>query len=455
MQLLTVAFLAAAVISGIFAFIFIRELTATWNISPLEGIALNGGSANSNNDQGGENGDSQSPSLSAPDINLEVWDGGSRVNILMMGLDFRDWASGEGPPRTDTMILFTLDPIARTAGMMSIPRDLWVNIPGFDLGKINTAYQLGEAARLPGGGPGLAVRTVEEFLGIKINYYFQVDFGTFVDFIQAIDGVKVRLTSPIELDVIGKPIPLVLEPGIYTLSGDEALAFARARNTAGADFDRSQRQQQLILAIRDRLLIPVIQARLIGNAAELYQSFSGGIRTNITFDEAFKLGLLALDIDESNIQRGAITVPDHVTLAVSPDGLQILKPVTQNIRILRDEIFATVGQAGPATVGGDNTALIKAENAKVAVYNGTLISGLAGDTQDFLINQGVNVTVIDNAESALTTTIYDYTGKPYTIKYLVEVMGISKIHIFYVNDPDSEVDIEIVLGSDWSIPSSQ
>ena len=58
------------------------------------------------------------------------WDGTNRVSLLVMGLDYRDWQAGEGPPRTDTMILFTVDPINRTAGMLSIPRDLWVNIPG-------------------------------------------------------------------------------------------------------------------------------------------------------------------------------------------------------------------------------------------------------------------------------------------------------------------------------------
>ena len=94
----------------------------------------------------------------------EPWDGISRVNLLFMGLDFRDWEAGE-IPRTDTMILFTLDPLNRTAGIVSIPRDLWVNVPGFDYYKINTAYYLGEAYKMPGGGPETARKTVEELLG--------------------------------------------------------------------------------------------------------------------------------------------------------------------------------------------------------------------------------------------------------------------------------------------------
>ena len=90
--------------------------------------------------------DAQTPLQPVGGPTPEPWDGASRVTLLVMGLDYRDWLAGEGPPRTDSMILLTLDPLNRTAGMLSIPRDLWVTIPGgFDNNRINTAYSLGEA----------------------------------------------------------------------------------------------------------------------------------------------------------------------------------------------------------------------------------------------------------------------------------------------------------------------
>ena len=104
----------------------------------------------------------------------EAWDGKSRVNLLIMGLDSRDLEATA--PRTDSMILFTMDPVNLTAGMISIPRDLWVKIHGADYGKINTAYSIGEAYKLPGGGPALAAKTVEDLLGVPIQYYAQLDF---------------------------------------------------------------------------------------------------------------------------------------------------------------------------------------------------------------------------------------------------------------------------------------
>ena len=134
-----------------------------------------------------------------------------------MGLDYRDW-EGEGPSRTDTMMLLTLDPVSRTAGMLSIPRDLWVNVPGYDYGKINTAYYLGELYNLPGGGPGLAEQTVNELLGVDINYYAQIDFSAFENFIDQIGGIDVEVPYELTVDPIG-PGNTVTLPAGYAAPG--------------------------------------------------------------------------------------------------------------------------------------------------------------------------------------------------------------------------------------------
>ncbi|MEK6221789.1 MAG: LCP family protein, partial [Chloroflexota bacterium] len=387
----------------------------------------------------------------------EPWDGASRVTVLMLGLDFRDWEANSGPPRSDTMILFTIDPVTRTAGILSVPRDLWVNVPGFGYGKINTAYQNGEGSRYPdGGGAGLAIRTVEEFLGINIDYYIRVDFQAFVDFIDLIGGIKIENKSDevIKIKIMHKETSVKLQPGKrYTLPGDHALAYARLRSTAGGDFDRSNRQQEVILAIRNQLLRPDVQPMLLANAFEIYQTLSYGIHTNLTPQEILKLGLLAQEISVENIKKGAITPPDHVTLDVSPDGLQILKPITSNIRILRDEIFTSSASLAPFVVSGDIKELMTIEAADIAVYNGTATAGLAGATQEYLVTNGVNVTTIDNADTISFTKIFLYSDKPYTVNYIMDLMKVPQNHFYYVNDPESIVDVEIVLGGDWIIPA--
>ncbi len=97
------------------------------------------------------------------------WDGTKRVTVLLLGLDYRDWQAGE-TPRSDSMILMTVDPLSKTAGMLSIPRDMWTIIPGYDYYKINTAYFIGESRNLPGEVRSLPGETVENFLGVPIDY---------------------------------------------------------------------------------------------------------------------------------------------------------------------------------------------------------------------------------------------------------------------------------------------
>jgi anionic cell wall polymer biosynthesis LytR-Cps2A-Psr (LCP) family protein len=114
--------------------------------------------------------------VALPEVELPAWDGASRINILFIGLDARDWAANEGPPRSDTMILFTIDPVTKTAGMLSIPRDLWVNIPGFGYSRINTAYSSGVGAQLPGGGPGLAMKRWSSCLAFLFTTMLKLTF---------------------------------------------------------------------------------------------------------------------------------------------------------------------------------------------------------------------------------------------------------------------------------------
>ena len=114
-------------------------------------------------------------------------------------------------------------------------------------------------------------------------------------------------------------------------------------------------------------------------------------------------------------------------------------------------MFAENTLFGPAATG-DIFSLMKAENAKVAVYNGSGIAGLAGSTQEYLLGQGLNVVEIGNFDYVPSTTIYDYTGNPYTVKFLIDLMGIKPARIFSRYDPTSPIDVAVVLGSDWAVP---
>ena len=379
------------------------------------------------------------------------WDGANRVTILVMGLDYRDW-EGEGPSRTDTMMLLTMDPVSRTAGILSIPRDLWVNIPGFDYGKINTAYYLGELYNLTGGGPGLAIQTVEDLFGIDINYYARVDFSAFENFIDEIGGIEVDVPYELSVDPIGPHNTVTLPQGVQKLDGATSLAYARNRETFGADFDRADRQQQVVMAMFDQIISLGNLPRLIANSPRIYNNLRSGVHTNLNLKETISLAWTVAQIPRENIKRGLIG-PNEVTISMSPDGMDILLPDMDAVRVVRDQVFATTeGVAPMATIYISNPEeLRQAENATVSVLNATTTAGLASETTTYLRDQGINVTETGNAEDKSdTTVIIDYTGKPYTVQYLVELLNIEANSIYSRYDPNSLVDIAILVGADWA-----
>jgi hypothetical protein len=229
------------------------------------------------------------------------------------------------------------------------------------------------------------------------------------------------------------------------------LAYARARGTEGGDFDRAQRQQQVILALRKRILKPEALAWIIPKAPEIYDEISEGIHTNISLNDAIKLVMLGMEIPSENIKRGAIST-EHVNLAKSPDGSQdILKPLPEQIRLLRDEIFASSNLASPYLTNSDPIEPMRAEEARITLLNGTYAEGLANLTEDYLKSQGAFVVSIGNAGEALPyTQVIDYTGNPYTMRYLVGLMNITPYNIVQDYNPDSEVDVVVILGADWA-----
>jgi LCP family protein required for cell wall assembly len=450
------AFLIAALLTAVLTFSAVRDFFAAWELTSLPGVPVS--SSEEETPQPGEAppiDDLEDPLQPVGGPTPEPWDGASRVTLLVMGLDYRDWEAGSGAPRTDTMMLLSLDPLTQTAGMLSIPRDLWVNIPGFEYGRINTAYSLGEQYDLPGGGPQLAMDTVEELLGVPVDYYAQIDFSAFVRFIDEIGGVKVDVKEPIEIDPLGDNNTKKLKPGRQTLPGDLALAYARARKNAGDDFGRAERQQQVILGIREQLLRFQMVPTLIAKSPVLYQELSAGIHTNLTLEQAAQLAWLAQQIPDEKIKRGVIAPPDMVLLAKTTEGDDVLKPIFDKIRVLRDEIFASAPPISPVTASMQPSELMKAEAAKISVLNGSSSAGLAARTMEFLQSEGANVTGTGNADRLYNqSTVIDYTGKPYTLKYLTELMAIDPNQIYSRYDPASQVDVVVTLGEDWAQSNS-
>ncbi len=394
-----------------------------------------------------------------PEKEYPTWDGGSRINILFVGLRGGESSEPGCPLCTDTLILLTVDPISKTAGMMSIPRDMWVNIPGFGYSRINTAWSLGKGSKLPGGGPGLAMKTVSHFIGVPVDYYVQVDFDTFVDVINLIGGVDVYNDERIVLDPVahGKDLPKVRITccGTRHMNGAIALAYARCRKESqgctDGDVGRAKRQQKVIFAIRDKVLNPQNFPNLFAQAPQLYNKFSEGIHTNMSLEDAMKLAVLVRDIPRESIKNGVIdnSMVSFGNVILGGQNASVMKPLPDKIRVLRDEIFTISGPLSPLAQG-DPVSLMQADGARVRILNGTSTQQLDERTANYLAQQGVQVTELGQTKAQGQTTIILYSPKLYAFRFLINTMGITRSpQIIIKSDPAQTVDIEIRLGSDW------
>jgi LCP family protein required for cell wall assembly len=253
----------------------------------------------------------------------EPWTGSDRVNVMLMGIDRRP-----GEPfvsRTDSMMLVSIDPSNKSASILSIPRDLYVVIPGRGRDRVNTAFVYGAAGNNPAGGAALAMQTVEYNLGVRINHYVLVDFSAVVQGIDALGGVEVDvpfvINDPTYPDMHYGYDPLFIPAGIQHLDGSTALKYARTRHVDN-DFGRAQRQQQLVLATRQKVLALGVSG-LLTRAPIIYQQLEQGIRTDLSLDQIMRLVTTAAAIPAENI-RNEVLDYEYVTGHTTETGSQVL-----------------------------------------------------------------------------------------------------------------------------------
>jgi polyisoprenyl-teichoic acid--peptidoglycan teichoic acid transferase len=273
-------------------------------------------------------------------IVLAPWDGQSRFTILAMGLDRRPGENGLAY-RTDTMMLISIDPISDSIGILSIPRDLYVEVPGYNqLQRVNSPMVLGELQQ-PGYGPRLAMQTVQYNLGIRVHEFAVVDFNAVITVVDAIGGIDID----VPYDVIDYQMPdmyygydpLIVRAGLQHMNGYTALRYARTRH-GDSDFQRAERQQQVIYAIRDQVMNFNMLPQLIINAPGMLSQLSENVYTGLTVDQIIQLALYAKDIPSENIRTGVID-GRYIMPYTTPQGASVLVPNRSMLGELLIEVF--------------------------------------------------------------------------------------------------------------------
>jgi len=373
--------------------------------------------------------------------------GGRRINVLVMGLDRRP-REGDILTRTDTMMVVTIDPSTKTAGILGIPRDMYVEIPNEDGSyfeeRINTALEYGELYNYAGGGRQLAQDTILKNLGIKIDYYVIIDFQGFEEVIDGLGGIDIDVPEALydptysETELPGDYFPLDFEPGLQHMDGEHALGYARSRYNS-SDLDRIQRQQRVIFATMDKAL----SLDVLPNALDLWKKYQHTIDTDINDVKVLGFAKLAADIPPERMS--ALSLGPCTTPWMTPTGMSVLLPSKEGCQKIVDALFL------------DQELL--AENAVVEVRDGSG-NDITETAVDLLTNLGFpqgSVIASDPPDVEVAKTeIIDYTGNPVSTGKIADWLGVPPTAVRAATPADAglrttDADIVVVLGADADV----
>lgn len=354
-------------------------------------------------------------------------EGDGRVNILLLG---NGGDGHDGPDLTDTMMVASIDPVNKTAALLSVPRDLWVKMPTNFMGnyqKINAAYEAGKYSYLgkqdasnantPAVEAGFksADQAVSQVLGITIHYNAVVDFAAFKQAVDTVGGITVNVPEQLYDPTMAWENnwnPVLAKAGVQQMNGKQALLYARSRETS-SDFARGQRQRLLITAIKQK----VTSVGTLSNPVKISQllgAFGNNAVTDMSLSDAVRLYDLTKGISDSSIQSlDLVTAPNSFITTGNMNGTSIDEPKAGlfNYSAIQSYVRSTL-----------KDGYITKENAQLTVLNGTSVAGLATTKANELKSYGYNVTKVDNAPttSYAKTVIVDLTNgaDKYTRHYL-------------------------------------
>ena len=390
-----------------------------------------------------------------PEVSIPPWDGRERLNILLIGSDEQD-----GGHNTDTLITVSIDPVTKQVAMFSLPRDtidvpipaglarnVWGRTYG---GKINSFFvQNRKRSDLwPGNdrtrGYNALKAVIGELYEIDIRFFVEVNFEGFKKVVDAVGGVTINVQVPVVDDAFpgsaGRPQRLYIPSGIQHMDGDQALRYARSRNTS-TDFDRGARQQRVLLSMREQ----ADPQNLVPRLPQLIDALKSAVRTDIPLDQLDELLGLASGVDTSNIRSIVLGPPFSQDTCDHPRGCVVVP----NISRIRDAVSRAFS-SNPADQ--ERSQRLATEGAGVWVLNGTGEANRGSRIAGYLEYQGLAASAPrqkpDGAVPATTViTIYNGASEriPETIAYLE---GLFKVKVKTSTDDTVRTDVVIVIGHD-------
>lgn len=300
------------------------------------------------------------PSLTKTSAELEPpkWEGKERVNILLLGGDSRGMGKNE-IPRSDSLMIASLDPVTKKSYLFSILRDTYVDIPGEGSDRINTAI-----AR---GGPELAMKTVSNFMGIPIQYYVYTDFKGFIALVDALGGIDLDVEKDMYYtdSADGNQYDINLKKGYQHLDGDTALQYVRFRHDASSDFTRTERQRKFMQALAEKLQSTTSILKL----PSILSSIDPYIETNLNVNQMIKLASLGFEVKTDGMVSQQIPPMDLVQEKVI-GGAKVLGAEPAEVKVFVKQLFgeiSTTPSEKPFTSGGKLSQGTDAQSGGISV----------------------------------------------------------------------------------------
>ncbi|HVX24204.1 MAG TPA: LCP family protein [Candidatus Saccharimonadales bacterium] len=359
-----------------------------------------------------------------------------RVNILLTG-NSADDPGHDGANLTDSIMVLSLDTKNHTAFMLSLPRDLWVDIPGAGHQKLNYAYVAGQTERFrangyPHGGMGVLEQIIQQDFGIPIDYYALINYSALKDAVNAVGGITVNIHSDDPRGLYDPSIdyatngPLVkLTNGQHVLNGEQALDLARARGDAygsygfiASDFERTQNQRMMLVALKNKIFTTSVLANP-GKLSSLADAIGNHVKTDFKTSEVHRLYDLVKATNNSGIQSLSLNDADGKNLLKNYDlpGVSALAPAAGVDNYTDIQAFLQRQLS-------DNPVV--RESAQLVVLNATATDGLAAQQRQRLTNNHLLVAAIGDATKnrSITEIIDVSNGKdPATRKLLKKLYG--------------------------------
>lgn len=375
---------------------------------------------------------------------LPVWQGRERLNILIMGVDQRPGSALPG--RADVIMIASVDPVQRRVVLVSIPRDLWVEIPGHGENRINSAYFYGEFVGTQGAGPGLMKRTLEHNFGVTIDYYGTLDFECFKRIIDVLGGITVDVPEPMRDDRYPDDsygyVSIYIPAGKQHMDGETALQYVRARHET-SDFSRMRRQQQVLLAVREKAL----RLDVVFSLPELLPLLGKAFSTDLPTQDVMALANLATQIELQDMQLRV--VDESLTIPyVAPDGAQVLLP-----RL--DRITALISHLVDSSLVSEESWQPEVADARILVRADVSRPELALKVADLLQRRGYNAWAQSDGTQIVSEGTF-IAGRREMAETAVLISALLRVGPeFVILDPEVEEgrDIVVTLGRSFVMPT--